>query len=170
MNFEKVLTGGHPNSLGRTEEVVRRAGNDERLLDALFDTLQSQDEVVRMRAGDALEKVCREHPSWLHRRLDRVWAMGRINQPSVQWHTSQILSQLELSAQERRRAIAWHWRILDRTSDWIVISEVLKALSLFARTSPVVRRRLPAALKHYQEDSRPAVSRRARKLLAELGA
>ena len=58
--FAEMLTGGHPNSLGRSEEVVGIVVDDRTRLDELFACLESPDELVRMRAGDGLEKVCRQ--------------------------------------------------------------------------------------------------------------
>jgi hypothetical protein len=54
--FEEVLAEGNRRSLGRaTENVGIGLGHPERF-DELFGCVFSQDEVVRMRAGDALEK------------------------------------------------------------------------------------------------------------------
>lgn len=81
-----MLAGGHRNSLGRTEEVVGIVVDDERRLDELFACLDSPDELVRLRAGDALEKVCRERKEWFVPYADRFLAeIGTIDQPSVQW-------------------------------------------------------------------------------------
>ncbi len=58
-SFAEMLQGGHPNSLGRTEEVVGVVLADRARLEELFATIADPDEVVRLRVGDALEKVCR---------------------------------------------------------------------------------------------------------------
>lgn len=169
MTFEQMLTGGHPNSLGRTGEVVGIVFGNRRKLRELFECLGSEDEIVRMRAGDALEKVCRQRPDWFKPYVERLLTeVAVIDQPSVQWHLAQMLTEVDLDPSERRRAIAWLWRTFDRTDDWIVTSEVLTALTFFARVSPAVRKRLPGALCQTQRDRRPAVARRATKLLAEV--
>jgi len=54
--FADMLTGGHPNSLGRTEEVVGVVLADHGRLDELFATMADPDDVVRTRIGDALER------------------------------------------------------------------------------------------------------------------
>lgn len=168
-DFVEMLSGGRANSLGRTEEVVEIVLSDRRSLNRLFAALDSEDELVRLRVGDALEKVCRERPEWFVPHFDRVLAMGRVAQPSLQWHTAQIVSQMPLTPGQRRRAVNWLWRTLDRTDDWIVIAETLTALARFADSRPTVRARLPGELRRYQGDRRPAVSRRATKLLGRLG-
>ncbi len=164
-----MLTGGHPNSLGSTPDVINVVLRDRGRLEELFDCLGSDDEVVRMRAGDALEKICREKPEWFGSYIDRLLAeVAAIDQPSVQWHLAQMLQRVTLDSAQRRRAIAWLWGTFDRTNDWIVIGDVLTALVFFSKVSPSVRRRLPDALRETQQDPRKAVSRRATKLLAEL--
>lgn len=61
-SFAEMLKGGHPNSLGRTEEVVGVVLAERARLEELFATMAEPDEVVRLRVGDALEKVCRKQP------------------------------------------------------------------------------------------------------------
>lgn len=91
-SFAEALRGGHPNSLGRTEEVVGIVLADHARLEELFATMADQDEVVRVRVGDALEKVCRERPGWFVTHVDRLLGdLGHIEQVSVQWHIAQIL-------------------------------------------------------------------------------
>ena len=93
--FAEMLAGGHRNSLGRTEEVVGIVLADPGRLDELFASLAVRDELVRMRAGDALEKVCREQPEWFAPRIERLLGdVAQIEQPSVQWHLAQMLQHL----------------------------------------------------------------------------
>ena len=63
--FEAKLTGGHPNSLGRTIEVVDTVLADQSKLDELFNCYFSDDEVVRLRTSNALTRVSRKEPEWL---------------------------------------------------------------------------------------------------------
>jgi hypothetical protein len=99
----RMLTGGHPNALGRTEEVVVIVLADRARLDELFDCLRVEDPVVRTRAGDALEEVCRRRPEWLAHEAERVLRdVGTIDQPSVRWHVAQILGHLRTAAGARR--------------------------------------------------------------------
>ncbi len=63
--FVEMLKGGHPNSLVRTEEVVRVVLADHARLEGLFATMADPDEVVRLRVGDAFEGICCEKPGWL---------------------------------------------------------------------------------------------------------
>ena len=62
--FEAMLTGGHPNSLGRTMEVVDIVLADRAKLADLYQCYFSSDEVVRLRVSSAMKRVTIEHPDW----------------------------------------------------------------------------------------------------------
>ena len=90
-SFTEMLKGGHHNSLGRTAEVVDLALSDRARVGELFAGLGEPDELVRMRIGDALEKVCARRPEWFVPNVERLLGeVGKIEQPSVQWHLAQI--------------------------------------------------------------------------------
>ena len=55
--FEDMLTGGHPNSLGRTIEVVDAVLAAPERFEELFNCYQSADEVVRLRVSNAMKRV-----------------------------------------------------------------------------------------------------------------
>ena len=57
-NFEHMLSGGHPNSLGNTVEVVEIVLSDRFLLENLYNCYLSQDEVVRLRTSNAMKRIC----------------------------------------------------------------------------------------------------------------
>ncbi len=169
-SFLAVLAEGKPNSLGRTNEVIAAVLADRRRLAELINCLAADDAHLRLRAGDALEKICRQHPEWVKAKLARLYTtMGRRDQPSLQWHFAQILATVPLAPREQQRARRWLWRTYQRSNDWIVLSDVLTALCQFAEHAPRMKPRLRQALRETQADPRPAVSRRATKLLAALG-
>jgi hypothetical protein len=128
----------------------------------------SADEIVRMGASDALEKVCRSQPRLLQRFVPRLLAeMSRIEQASVQWHLAQILSEVPLDDQQQAQAIAVLEHNLDTCGDWIVTNCTLEALGMFAWTNPAARARLAERLHRYQRSRYKSVVSRARKLLDE---
>ena len=61
-NFEERLTGGHPNSLGNTIEVVEEVLQHHEAFDELFNCYFSTDEVVRLRVSNAMRRVYKEAP------------------------------------------------------------------------------------------------------------
>lgn len=169
--FIDALAGGHHNSLGRTEEVVGIVVGDQGRLDELFSCLDSPDELVRLRAGDALEKVCREHPRWFLPYADRfLTEIGRIDQPSVQWHTAQILDHLrpDLTDARRRRSTDLLRAYLDDSDDWIVLNTSMGILTGWAGEDPALAGALRPRFERLTADRRKSVARRAAKCLAAL--
>jgi len=60
-----------------------------------------------MRAGDALEKICRVHPDWFVPYLPRLLGdVAEIPQASVQWHLAQMFGEIEITDSQRSRAVA----------------------------------------------------------------
>lgn len=167
--IEQMLTGGDPRSLGRTSEVVSLVLARPAAVQELFDLLFSADEIVRMRAGDALEKVCRSRPALLQPYADRLLTeVAAISQPSVQWHLAQMLSEISLDKQNRRRAIALLKRNLRETDDWIVTNLTLESMMKFAQDDPRFRTELKRLLPAYVKSPYKSVATRARKLLNRL--
>ena len=168
---EALLTGGDPRRLRNVDLVVGAASGQPGRLAELVECVFSEDEIVRMRASDALEKVCRAQPGLVQPFVPRLLTeMSRIDQASVQWHLAQILTEVQLDERQRAEAIAILERYLDTSGDWIVTNLSLQALATFARTSPEVRARLASRLHRYERSRYRSVSSRARKLLAEFGA
>ena len=169
--FADTLTGGHPNSLGRTEEVVGIVLTDHARLDELFATMADPDELVRMRAGDALEKVCRERRSWFLPHIERILGdLASIDQPSVQWHVAQMLQHLhdDLSDDQAQRARRLLQRNLTESTDWIVLNVTMDVLTEWAASDPTLARGLTPELERLRQDKRKSVARRASKRLDEL--
>jgi hypothetical protein len=166
-----MLRGGHRNSLGRTEEVVGIVLADRARLEELFATVADSDEVVRMRVGDALEKVCREQPGWFLTHLERLLGeLAQIRQPSVQWHVAQMLQHLrsDLSDDQAKQATELLQRNLSTSTDWIVLNVTMDVLTSWAdRDAPLADWLVPE-LERLRRDDRKSVARRAAKRLAEL--
>ena len=166
--FVDMLAGGHRNSLGRTEEVVELVVKDRVKLGELFACLKSSDGVVRLRAGDALEKVCRGHAAWFGRYADALLReIGRLDQPSVRWHTAQILQHLRphLTDEQLTRAIDLLESYLSQSDDWIVLNVSMGVLTDWAESDSALAQRLVTQLDRLQSDRRKSVAKRATKCL-----
>jgi len=169
--FVEMLSGGHPNSLGRTEEVLGLVLADGSRLEQLFDCLDEPDAIVRMRAGDALEKLCRERPEWFEPRVERLLEeVGAVDQPSVQWHTAQMLGHLypRLDAKQGRGAVALLRRYLTDSQDWIVLNVTMEILAEWSRDRADLTAWLLPELERMRADERKSVAKRATKLHARL--
>lgn len=165
--FEFMLQGGHPNSLGRTVEVVNLVLAEPQRLDELYRCYFSGDEVVRLRTSSALKRVAAVHPEWLVPYVDGLLGeVARIEQPSAQWTLAQLLVVLEaeLTEAQRARATAVLQRNLETATDWIVLIQTMQTLAAWAESDAVLRRWLAPHLERLAEDPRRSVAGKARKL------
>jgi hypothetical protein len=164
------LTGGKPNSLGDVPQVVAEILVDPQLLPDLYDCLFSDDQWVRMRAGDALEKVCRVHPDWFIPCVPKLLGeVAEINQASVKWHLAQMLGEIDLTDAQRVRAVSiLTTNLADPNVDWIVASHCMETLSQFAKDGSVSVESVRPLIEKQLEHRSKAVGKRARKLLAQL--
>jgi TPR repeat protein len=171
--FQQMLTvGGKTNSLGRVDEVIQLALSDTTRLDELYACLFSDDAWVRMRAADALEKICRVHPDWIAPYIDKFQGdLAVSTQPSIQWHIAQIYRQVRLTPQQKQIAINWLEALLATTSvDWIVAANAMETLHMFVQDGSVSKTELRRLATIQQRHHAKSVVRRASKLLAALDA
>ena len=162
-----LLSGGDPRTLRHAKDVVETVLAQPGRLDELVRcVLDSRDEIVRMRAGDALEKVCRAEPSLLQPHVSLLLGdLAAVRQPSVQWHVAQMLGHVRLSAAQRRRAARLMNMNLDESADWIVLNCSLETLAILARADPAIVGDLHRQLRRHEQSSYRSLANRARKLL-----
>ena len=168
MNFEIMLTGGDPRTLGKVDDVIGIVNKEPTLLANLFNCIQSNDQVVRMRVSDALEKICKQNPEWFIPYKDQLlndWP--KINQASVQWHLAQMLGEIKLTKQENQHAIMILKNYLITTSDWIVENLSLVTLASFTRKGTFDKDELILILKVHLNSRHKSVVSRVNKLLNE---
>lgn len=170
--FEDMLTGGHPNSLGRTLEVVDQVMADQTKLEALFLCYKSDDEVVRLRTSNGMKRVTRAHPAWMVPFIDRlIDEIGNLDQASAQWTLADIFKELAdhklMSDTQIDRATALLKRNLANHNDWIVLNNTMKTLHDWSKNDPELKLWLQPHLERLSQDKRKSVSKRAAKLLTQ---
>jgi hypothetical protein len=166
---QMLLVGGKSNSLGRVPEVINLVLRDESRLGELYDCLFADNAWLRMRAADALEKICRLHPDWLLPYVDRFLnELATSTQPSIQWHLAQIYNQVELTTEQKQVAADWLASLLSTTDvDWIVAANAMDTLARLAADGSFPKPQLVALLQVQQHHKSSAVIKRATKWLAE---
>lgn len=164
-----LAVGGKANSLGRVNDVIELVLGDQTRLEELYNCLFNEDAWIRMRAADALEKICRQHPDWLLPYIDRFSKeLTSSSQASIQWHLAQIYREVNLTAQQKRFAISWLTNLLStKEVDWIVAANAMDTLAQFAKDGALPAANLISLLKVQQQHKSNAVIKRANKLLAE---
>lgn len=170
--IEQMLTGGHPNSLGRTIEVVDLVLDDPDRFDELFDCYRSNDEVVRLRTSNAMKRIEGVRHDLLVPYIDRfIEEIGALNQASAQWTLAQLFDRLshELTDRQRSGALAIMKRNLDVHDDWIVLNATIETLSGWAASDDTLWDWLVPRLKRLTKDDRKSVASRAAKKLRAFG-
>lgn len=164
------LTGGDRRSIGRSAEVVADVLADPALFALLVQGLLMADPLVRMRAADAMEKITAHHPEYLAPyKTVLLEEVGPITQQEVRWHVAQLLSRLDLTANERRTAVDLLNSYLQDPSK-IVKTFAMQALADIAQVDADLRPQIVAQLETLTNTGSPAMRSRGRKLLAQLGA
>lgn len=130
---DMLAVGGASNSLGRTSEVIDVVLSDRQRLAELYACVSNDDAWIRMRAIDAIEKVCRQRPEWIKPYIDTFQSeLSSSKQPSIQWHLAQMYSILDMSESQKSIAIDWLKTLLSNTGvDWIVSANAMKTLVQF---------------------------------------
>lgn len=120
------LAGGHPLTLGRTAAVADQVLAKPELIDELFDGIADENEAIRNRSIDALERVSAVRPDLLRPyKRELLTRVSRIGHWAVRSHLCQVLARLDnYTPLERRRAIAL-------TRGWLNDpSSIVKAVAL----------------------------------------
>ena len=169
--FEEMLSGGHHNSLGRTEEVTSLVLADRGRLEELIDTYSSKDELVRLRVSGAVKRVTIAHPDWTMDFMDRLQSdVAAIDQASTQWTLALIfdLTKNLMNAQQLSRAVDIMKTNLETHPDWIVLNNSMQVLFDWSGDDPELAAWLTPQLERLTSETRKSVAGRARKLLAKL--
>jgi hypothetical protein len=170
-DFETMLTGGHPNSLGNTVEVVSIVLADNSRFEELFECYFSSDEVVRLRVSSALKRVQKSQPELVYSYIDRLLdEISTINQASTQWTLAQLFLNMtdELTAEQLTKAKSILKHNLTASQDWIVIIQTLKTLVQWSAQDEQIKDWVISQLHVHAHDTRKSVSKNASKLLSQL--
>ena len=167
-DFEAMLAGGHPNSLGRTVEVVDLILADQARLEELYQCYFSKDEVVRLRVSSAFKRVTTAHPDWTMDYMDGLQSeIAAIDQASTQW-TLAILFDLTrklLSDAQTARALEIMKTNLANHDDWIVLNTTMKVLDEWTKFHPELVDWMQPHLQRLSKDPRKSVAKQAQKRL-----
>jgi HEAT repeat protein len=168
VDFRAQMFGGNKRKLNN-QQIIDSVLQDATRVDELFECIKDEDEYVRMRASDALEKVCRSDPSIVQPLKTRVLnEMSVIDQTSVQWHYAQIVDQLHLNPQETAEVIRKLQSNFETYDDWITRNIAMEVLGNFALHDEDLRAYLVPKLEELTKDRKVSISTCARKVLKKL--
>lgn len=169
--FETMLTGGHPNSLGRTVEVVEIVLADPARLADLYACYGSDDAVVRMRTSSGIKRISRVQPRLLIPYIDRLLTeIAELDQASAQWTLAELFQMLAplMNAEQRSQAEVVLKRNLANHNDWIVLNRTMQTLGAWAKEDAELLHWLLPHLERLSGDGRKSVAKTAVKTLAAL--
>ena len=168
MDIEQALTGGNKRKLNN-QGVIDFVLKNPKEVNTLFKCILNKDEYVRMRASDALEKVCRQNPKIVQPlKKDILEKMSTIDQPSVQWHYAQIVDKLQLTTPERERVISKLKDNFATYDDWITKNITMEVLGHFAIKDKALKSYLIPKLESLKNNPKISISTRATKILGQL--
>lgn len=166
-SFEAMLTGGHPNSLGRTLEVTDIVLADRDKLNEVYQCYFSADEVVRLRTSSVFKRISQAHPNWLVPYINKFLnEISTIDQASTQWTLAILFLELAdfMSQEQRAAAQAILKRNLESHNDWIVLNYTMQTLAEWAETDSALKTWLMPHLERLGQEKRKSVAKRAQKL------
>jgi hypothetical protein len=162
------LSGGDLRSIGNSDRVVSRILAEPTLIAVLFQGVQSNDRVLRMRCADAIEKVTAKHPELLRPYKKTILhTLARIEEPEMRWHVAPMLARLPLSKTQEAAVVS---TLLSYTHDR---SSIVKTMAMQALADIAIRNShlVPGVKRHIEAllvTGTPAMRARAKKLLAAL--
>ena len=171
--FTTMLSGGNPNSLGRTLEVVDIVLNNKNNLIYLFECYLSNDATVRLRVSNAFKRIFRQNPNWFIEYVDKFQTIiPTLKQSSAEWTLAQL--HLEfcdlLTAKQLTTAINLSKEQLKNSKDWIVIIQTINFLEKMAQKDEFLREWLVIKLDLISKDKRTAVRKKANEIINSLKA
>jgi hypothetical protein len=168
----KKLSGGDRRSIGRSNQVVTEVlanpGRARQLFRILVNALTSADQVLRMRASDAIEKITAHRPELLQPfNRDLLVLAGSSNQKEVRWHLALLVPRLKLRPNEAAAAVEILVDYL-RDKSSIVKTFAMQALADLASNDQKLKSQIRPLLEELTQIGTPAMRARGRKLLREL--
>jgi hypothetical protein len=160
-----MLAGGDRRSIGRANEVAELLHQRRSKCDHVIALLFDSDQLVRMRAADALEKASAQDARLIRRfKSQLISLLCQAEQKELRWHLALMAPRLVLRAADRERAVAALKRYLEDRSS-IVKTCALEALARISIGDEESEREMLELLHQAERGGTAAMRARARKLL-----
>lgn len=166
----RMLGGGDRRSIGRSNQVTAIIRRQPALFSALIDGMHHPDELVRMRAADAVEKLTVTNPEWLQPfKAQLIKLAARATQQELRWHLAQVLPRLELSRRDCEIVVEVCRRYLQDKSR-IVKTFAMQGLADLTKQDPRLTNSIRPLISSLTRTGSPSMKSRGRKLLLQLRA
>ncbi len=162
------LSGGDIRSDGESSEVAQLVLKNENLYSELLEGIWVDDDLVRGRAADALEKIARSRPDLLIEDLPVLMQVGQEDGvPMVRWHIAMLLGYLAIYEEHIGQSTATLLHLL-RDKSVFVKSWSIVSLCIIGRIYPGECKRIIKAIVPLQKDDSVAIRSRVKKALPVL--
>ncbi|MCD6401585.1 MAG: hypothetical protein J7L73_06610 [Anaerolineales bacterium] len=167
--LKKKLSGGDMRSIGRVPEVIEDALANPANIPILIQMMVDESPLIRMRASDAVEKLCASNPAFIQPYKEfLINHVAKIPQQEVRWHFAQIVPRLKMDETEKQVVVSVLMEYLGDKSKIVVVS-AMDALAKFALEDADLRSKVVPILEDLTEHGSSALQSRGRKLLRLLG-
>ena len=162
------LTGTDLRSDGMSNEVAEFVLKNPAVVGDLLEGLRERDDVVRGRTADALEKIARHEPEWLHPHLPLLIEMAQEDRVAmVKMHLAMIFGHLVNYGEQAEEMILALDRMLDQekvfTKSWAISS-----LCIYARLYPQQCERILDRVAPLRNDKSIAIRTRVKNAMVVL--
>ncbi|TET29808.1 MAG: HEAT repeat domain-containing protein [Candidatus Heimdallarchaeota archaeon] len=162
------LSGGTLISDGRADEVVGEVLDDMSLLPKLVEGLEEEDDVIRGRAADALEKLSRFHPEKMASYLQIFMDLAENDPvPMVRWHLAMIFGRMIFSKEYTEKVIPTLLEILKEDSVF-VISWAIVSLTIIGQKYPNKKTKILSGIEQLRSQPSKAIQSKIRNAVAVL--
>ena len=157
------LAGGDLRSDGMASEVADFILDNPAAFEDLYSGLSEEDDVVRGRTADALEKIGRKRPDLLQDHLQQVIDLSQDEKvPAVKMHLAMIFGHLAVYPEQVEQLLLGLYSLLDDesvfTRSWAIASLCIIARKYPERCQDILEHLIPL-----QGDSSIAIRTRAKK-------
>lgn len=162
------LAGSDLRSDGMSNEVAEFVLKNPDILGDLLEGLMERDDVIRGRTADALEKVARRVPEWMHPHLPLLIEMAQEDCVAmVKMHLAMIFGHLASYGESVEEIISVLDEMLDEKKVFAK-SWAISSLCIYARLYPQERDRIVDRIAPLQNDKSIAIRTRVRKAMVVL--
>jgi hypothetical protein len=159
------LSGGDIRSDGLSSDVASLVLKNDQLYNELLEGLSVEDDLIRGRAADALEKIARSRPDLLVDDLALFIKVGQEDPvPMVRWHIAMIFGHLapyeELTGQVTRTLLDYLQDTSVFVKSWSIVS-----LCIIGRMYSSENKRIVEAIVPLERDSSIAIRSKVKKAI-----
>lgn len=155
------LTPGDLRTTGKADEVANQILKDSSLVKIILKGIQSNSPGLKMRSADALEKACKKNPKIAQPHAKHLIKIAEVStQQEVQWHMAQILSYLNLSNEQERKAKNILFKYLDTTNSNIVKTFSVQTLFEISQRNKQFEKEISERIDKEYKAGSPAIRKR----------